>query len=290
LAVANYHETYGCFPPAYVADRDGKRMHSWRVLILPFLAQQELYNAYNFDEPWDGPNNRKLADKVGRIYLRSGLESDQVHTTSFVAAVGPETAWKGSEPMTYKDLGDGAHSTLMVVEVPDGTFRWMEPRDLRFDWMSYRINDGSGRGLGSRLGGARVVSADGTVRTLPDDFDPVRLRAMLTANGGEAIDESSDLATAPLNHPGDASDQRKRAGSWRADPERKGRGASMPEIIDQHLPSEAFGVFEIVQITRGALEAEAVAGVEDHWHEVRVLGPTVGEVFDGGFADFGVLV
>ena len=65
MAVANYHETYGCFPPAYVADRDGKPMHSWRVLILPFLEQRELYNAYNFAEPWDGPNNRKLADGSG---------------------------------------------------------------------------------------------------------------------------------------------------------------------------------------------------------------------------------
>ena len=54
---------------------------------------------------------------------------------------------------------------------------------------SITINDGSGRGLGSRLGGARVLAADGKVRTLPDDFDPNRLRAMLTANGGEPIDE-----------------------------------------------------------------------------------------------------
>jgi Protein of unknown function (DUF1559) len=82
LAVANYHETYGCFPPAYVADRDGKPIHSWRVLILPFLEQQELYRAYNFDEPWNGPNNRKLASRVGKIYLRSGLESNQIRVRS----------------------------------------------------------------------------------------------------------------------------------------------------------------------------------------------------------------
>ena len=189
MAVANYHETYGCFPPAYVADRDGKPMHSWRVLILPFLEQQELYNAYNFAEPWDGPSNRKLAGRIGNIYLRSGLDSDQIHTTSFVAVVGPQTMWRGSKPRSRKDLGDGAHDTLMVVEVQDGQFLWMEPRDLEFDSMSFRINDGSGRGLGSRLGGARVVSADMTVRTLPDDFDPNKLRAMLTANGGEKIEE-----------------------------------------------------------------------------------------------------
>ena len=77
----------------------------------------------------------------------------------------------------------------MVVEVPDGQFLWMEPRDLEFDSMSFKINDGSGRGLRSRLGGARVVSADGNVRTLPDDHDGNKLRAMLTANGGEKIEE-----------------------------------------------------------------------------------------------------
>jgi len=190
LAVANYHDAFGCYPPAYVADRDGKPMHSWRVLILPYLEHSTLYNAYNFAEPWDGPNNRKLADQIGQIYLRSGLDSGQKPTTSFVAVVGPETAWPGARSLKRSDLGDGSKTTLMVVEVPDGRFRWMEPRDLDFDRMSFRINDGSGRGLGSRLGGARVVSAETTVRTLPDDFDPNRLRAMLTANAGEAIDDS----------------------------------------------------------------------------------------------------
>jgi Protein of unknown function (DUF1559) len=164
-------------------------MHSWRVLILPFLDQQELYRAYNFDEPWNGPSNRNLASWVGNIYLRSGLESNQIRTTSFVAVVGPQTVWPGSKPKSQKDIVDGTHDTLMVVEVPDGQFLWMEPRDLEFDSMSFRINDGSGRGLGSRLSGARVVSADTTVRTLPDDFDGNKLRAMLTTNGGEVLQE-----------------------------------------------------------------------------------------------------
>jgi Protein of unknown function (DUF1559) len=40
LTVANYHDTYGRFPPAYIADHDGRPMHSWRVLILPLLEQR----------------------------------------------------------------------------------------------------------------------------------------------------------------------------------------------------------------------------------------------------------
>jgi hypothetical protein len=189
LAVANYHETYDCFPPAYVTDRDGKPMHSWRVLILPFLSQQEIYDAYDVAEPWDGPSNRKLASRIGNIYLRSGLDSNQIHTTSFVAVVGPQTMWHGSQPTNTKDMGDGSHNTLLVVEVPDGQFLWMEPKDLEFDRMSFRINDKPGRGLGSRLGGARVVTADGTLHTLPDEFEPDLLKSMLTASGGEKIEE-----------------------------------------------------------------------------------------------------
>jgi hypothetical protein len=154
------------------------------------VQQTELYNAYNFAEPWNGPNNQKLASKVGSIFLRSGLEYHQVHTTSFVAVVGPQTAWPGSKPPKRADLGDGAASTILIVEVPDGLFRWMEPKDLDFDRMSFRINGGSNRGLGSRLWGARVLFADSTVRTLRDDLDPNTLRAMLTANGGETLDES----------------------------------------------------------------------------------------------------
>jgi hypothetical protein len=56
LALQIYHDQYGSFPPANIVDKDGRPMHSWRVLILPNIEQQKLYEAYNFDEPWDGPN------------------------------------------------------------------------------------------------------------------------------------------------------------------------------------------------------------------------------------------
>src|SRR3954454_7043408 len=37
LAVLNFRDYYGCWPPASIPDDNGKPMHSWRVLILPFL-------------------------------------------------------------------------------------------------------------------------------------------------------------------------------------------------------------------------------------------------------------
>jgi hypothetical protein len=188
LAVANYRSAYGSLPPAYIADSSGRPMHSWRVLLLPFLGQSELYNAYNFAEPWDGPHNRLLEDRIGQVYRRSGLGAAEVRTTSFVAEVGPGTAWPGARAVRDEEVGDGLDKTLLVVEVPEGRFRWMEPKDLDFDSMSFRINGRSGRGLGSRLGGARVVTVGDSVRTLPDQFDQARLRALLTANGRDPVE------------------------------------------------------------------------------------------------------
>src|SRR5437867_4482802 len=57
LALQNYHDDYHSFPPAYIADADGKPMHSWRVMILPYMERKGLYDKYDLNEPWNGPNN-----------------------------------------------------------------------------------------------------------------------------------------------------------------------------------------------------------------------------------------
>jgi hypothetical protein len=51
LALRNYHDRYGRFPPAYVADEHGRPTHSWRVLLLPWLDHRAIYDRYRFDEP-----------------------------------------------------------------------------------------------------------------------------------------------------------------------------------------------------------------------------------------------
>src|SRR5262245_20849195 len=45
IAMQNYHDAHGAWPPAVVTDAEGRRIHSWRVLILPHLGaeEEELY-------------------------------------------------------------------------------------------------------------------------------------------------------------------------------------------------------------------------------------------------------
>ena len=68
LAMHNYESTYGHFPAAVVMGPDGKTPHSWRVEILPYLEQNELFKAYKMDEPWDSPNNKKVLEKMPNVF------------------------------------------------------------------------------------------------------------------------------------------------------------------------------------------------------------------------------
>ena len=75
LALLNYESAYAKLPPAFQADANGKPMHSWRVLILPFIEKNPLYDAYDFEESWDGPNNKLLAQRgfYQFVQLKNGI-------------------------------------------------------------------------------------------------------------------------------------------------------------------------------------------------------------------------
>lgn len=74
LALHSFHATFNRFPPAIVVGPDGKPWHSWRVLLLPYLDERALYEEYKWDEPWDGPNNRRLIEARRRCDSRKTAE------------------------------------------------------------------------------------------------------------------------------------------------------------------------------------------------------------------------
>ena len=100
----DYHHRKGAFPPAYVADKNGRPMHSWRVLILPDV-DPNLYAQYRFDEPWDGPNNSKLASLAENPFrCPSDVGDGSEHETSYVVVVGPKTAFPGDKCVALSDI------------------------------------------------------------------------------------------------------------------------------------------------------------------------------------------
>jgi len=188
LALHHYHSHHGCFPPAYLADASGRPLHSWRVLILPWLDQANLYNQYRFDEPWNGPHNSKLAIQRLEIYEcptdLEHREGDQPWT-SYVAVVGPHTMWPGSACVSTDDVLDGTSRTLHVAEVRNSGIHWMEPRDLHLGQMSPTINASSGQGISSfHPEVALAALVDGSNRLLSEKTPAETVRQLIDRDDG----------------------------------------------------------------------------------------------------------
>ena len=192
LALHNYHDMYGQFPPAFVADETGKPMHSWRVLVLPFIDGKELYDAYRFDEPWNGPNNSKLANRMPPAF-HSHSEPPSTTNTNAVVIVGPDTAFPGSRSTRLEDFKDGQENTILLTEIGNSTIPWLAPRDLSVETMSFRVQDKQKPSISSvSWRQPYVVFADRlTTFSLSDTLSPDELRALTTIAGGEPVTRES---------------------------------------------------------------------------------------------------
>lgn len=187
LAMMQYETDYGKFPPAYIADKNGRPMHSWRVLLLPYLEADDLYRQYDFNEPWDGPKNRQLAARMPQVYRCPSSADEGGVVTDYLVITGPGTMFDGDKGMSIAGVRDGLSNTILVVEVSGADIHWMEPRDLEKQKIDFSPNPLPGRSLHSaHHGGSNVGFADSHVQFLPDSTSPEVIRALITPAGDEA--------------------------------------------------------------------------------------------------------
>jgi prepilin-type processing-associated H-X9-DG protein len=177
MAIDAYCQKYGSLPPAFVADAHGKPLYSWRLLISPELDHKAFYDLFHLDEPWNGPHNAKISQAHWDIWLCPSDNVILTHT-SYVAVVGPNTAWPGAKTRKLADFADPS-KTILVVEVANSGINWAEPRDLYVGQMAAGVNPKSGQGISSgHSGGAEALFADGHIEFIPDDIDPKKLSEM----------------------------------------------------------------------------------------------------------------
>ncbi len=191
VALSTYHDAFKAFPPAYTTDAEGKPMHSWRVLLLPYFespTELELYQQYDFDEPWDGPHNRKLSEVTPGVF-RCPSPPHNENETCYVAVVGMETMWPGKSTLNWRQIHDGASNTICVVEMAHSGIHWTEPRDLRFEDAVRGINVPKTTNCisSNHNSGAMFLFVDASVHFLTNDIQADVLRALLTANGGDIV-------------------------------------------------------------------------------------------------------
>lgn len=188
-ALQTYHDANGSLPPAYIADAQGRPMHSWRILLLPYMEQGDKLKSYRFDEPWNSQHNLAWAKTVDSNVFRCPGSSASLET-NYVAVVGDETAWPGGTAIHARDIIDGTSKTISVVEIADCGILWHEPRDLTVVQALQGVEPPlPGPRISSNHAGVVMVGFfDAHVSSLPGNIDTQSLNALLTRAGRDHVD------------------------------------------------------------------------------------------------------
>ena len=176
------------FPPAYTADKDGKPLLSWRVLILPYLGAGELYKQFHLDEPWDSEHNENSLPGCRELPEPQQQGSGE-GKTNYLTVRGEKTVFPGKTAIASPTFADGTSNTIMTVEVSDDkAVIWTKPDDFEYD-----EQDPMEGLVGLWPDGFIAGLADGSVRFVGRTIDPSALKAFFTRNGGEKVGERQAL-------------------------------------------------------------------------------------------------
>lgn len=167
VAMHNYHDVHGSFPPAYTTDADGNRLHSWRTLILPHMEVPPLYEKIDLTKPWDHPANVEARETSIDVFQCQSSGLDECMTT-YQAMIGDDSLLHPTKLRRFRDIKDGTSSTIGVVEVlPSEAVHWMDPRGSGNESF-LRMSDGMET---PHVSGVQVALCDGSVRFIHNNLD-----------------------------------------------------------------------------------------------------------------------
>lgn len=192
LAFHNYESAMGFFPSDVLPVNGPKPpAMSWRVQILPYIEQAQLYNQLDMTKAWDDPANlQKLeAMEMPKVFEIPGRPAPKGYTYFRVFSLpknakGTARPWlvEGQRGGSFAQITDGTSNTFMIVEAGEAV-PWYKPDVLAYDGKLPLPQ------LGDKSADRFIVAmGDGSVRVLrPSKVGETTLRAFITISGGEVI-------------------------------------------------------------------------------------------------------
>jgi hypothetical protein len=190
-ALYQYRNDNQRFPPCYTVDSQGKPLHSWRVLLLPYLGPQAqaIHAQLRLDEPWNSPHNLAWANQAPDVFVCPDDQRFAAGDTSFCAIVGDRYAFRPGVGISVEEITDDPSSTVLLIEASHSGINWMSPQDITAADLAQGLNSQLPGSPGSHhVGrGVTVGTAEGQGKIIADHLSPDDLHRMATIGGGEFV-------------------------------------------------------------------------------------------------------
>lgn len=165
-ALLAYQQEHGTLPPAYTVDALNKPLHSWRVLILPYLGEEELYEKFALDEPWNSETNAPLQQEAPSVYRCMKRWDEDLGVTSRSVVLGQDALFGyggAARDLVAMRKRPGVYTNLQALVVERAApICWTRP-DAELDAHNCRETFGRRDGVldMSHMDGVIVGSANG---------------------------------------------------------------------------------------------------------------------------------
>lgn len=157
---------------------DESRRLSWRVALLPYLEQADLYRMFDLDQAWDSEVNRPRADnRIGPLVdPNDGGTKTRVRTFYDGGAVFDSDPAKRIGPA---NIPGGSSNTILYVEATEAV-TWTQFNDFKFDPTGPLPPLGHPKRSGM---GFFAVMADGSVRFIAASAQQEVVKAAISRGG-----------------------------------------------------------------------------------------------------------
>ncbi|MEQ1828357.1 MAG: DUF1559 domain-containing protein [Pirellula sp.] len=187
-ALNAYCDKHGKFPTPTVFDDAGKPLYSWRVLILPFMGYEDLYNQFELTQAWDSPSNMNLVRRMPNEFASpNSVDAFSNFETNYALITGAGTLFPPAGPLSNSRIDK---QTILVVETKNNT-TWSKPGDIDIG-RRLKVGNTPMTDLGGlHQGSFTAVTVDKESLRIPSNVSQVVLDALVTPNGGENVQIST---------------------------------------------------------------------------------------------------